>query len=78
MLHVRRRLVAERLVDSLVATEMKIGRQRLFGFPNRPVVLQVDLFVFHGPPQAFDEHVARRVVRRFRYMASMPICPMSR
>jgi hypothetical protein len=46
-------LVAERLVGALVVVEREVALQALEGGVSRVVIVNVDLFVFDGPPQPF-------------------------
>ncbi len=43
-----------------MAVELKVFPKTHAQLPNRLVVLQVNVFVLHRPPQTLDEHVIQR------------------
>src|SRR5688500_15818438 len=51
MIHVRRRLVAQRSVPALLVVELKVPPQPFSGLRPPGVVMQENLFILHRPPQ---------------------------
>src|SRR5262245_12703428 len=52
--------VSERLMATLLVAEPEIGLQARDQLGSPLVVLDVDVLVFHTPPQPLHEHVVRR------------------
>ena len=55
-----RRPVAQRLVGTLLVVEPEVGRQARLQFGDSLIILNVNVFVFHAPPEPFHEHVVQR------------------
>ena len=52
-----RRLISQSTVQPLPIVEFEVPRQSFSGVLNNPVFLEVDLFVFHRPPQPLYKDV---------------------
>ena len=55
-----RRPVVQGLVNAAVIVEVEVPFQATIKIGSRFVVLEIDVFVFHAAPQAFDEDVIQR------------------
>ena len=53
------RRIAERRVRSAFVVKMEVGVELGVGIDQRAVAFEVNLLVFHTPPQPFDEHVVQ-------------------
>jgi hypothetical protein len=55
-----RRLIVERLLQARALVEGDIPPQTADRLRNAPVIVELDLLVLEGPPQALDEDVVQR------------------
>lgn len=46
-------------MPTLAIAEFKVFREALQNFGKRAVRLQIDICIFHGSSETFDEHVAQ-------------------
>src|SRR5438445_13801645 len=60
VVHLVRRLVIQSLMKTFAVVEPKVILQSLINFVHRGVILEVNVFVLHTPPQPFDERVVER------------------
>jgi hypothetical protein len=58
-MHVPRRTISQRLMNSAVVVKRKIGTQTLTGCGHIPVVVEINLLVFHGAPTPLHEAVSK-------------------
>src|SRR3954453_9175539 len=52
--------VVERLMRALLVVEPEVGRQARHQFGDKIIRSNVDVLVFHTPPESLDEHIVRR------------------
>ncbi len=44
-------------MEPLLVVEVEVATQVLYGLRDRPVLVEIDLLVFHGTPEPFNEDV---------------------